>query len=115
MLSFAIPSSDIVNATMQINLLEAIASKTCLRISVQKTKCITNIQNAPKFLTTDIGRVERIRKFGYLGELIKENGLDKFAIEVRVHKMERAYGITKDVHNIKCLSKNLKIRHCTSW
>ena len=28
-----------------------------------------------------------------------------------IHKMERAYGITKDIYNKECISKNSKIRH----
>lgn len=94
--------------------MEEIASKTGLRISVEKTKFITNIKNAPKFLTTDIGQIEKVKKFKYLGEIIQENGLEKSAVEERVHKMERAYGITKNFYNKKCLSKNLKIRHYTT-
>ena len=47
----------------------------------------------------------------YLGEIIQENGLKKSAIDERIHKMERAYGITKDIYNKKCISKNAKIRH----
>ena len=41
------------------------------------------------------------------------NGLEKSAIEDRIHKMERAYGITKDIYNKKCMSTNAKIRPLT--
>ena len=34
------------------------------------------------FQETDIGRVERVRKFKYLVEIIEENALEKSAIEV---------------------------------
>ena len=62
-------------------------------------------------LLTDIGGIGRVRKFKYLGEIVKENGLEKSTVEERIHKMERAYGITKDIYNKKCKSKNAKIRH----
>lgn len=108
---FAIFSESLTNAAIQINLLEEIANKTGMRISVEKTKFITNIKNAPKFLTTDIGQIEKVKKFKYLGEIIQENGLEKSAVEDRIRKIERAYGITKNYYNKKCLSKNLKLRH----
>ncbi|XP_035731235.1 uncharacterized protein LOC118445651 [Vespa mandarinia] len=87
------------SATTQINLLEEIANKAGLKISVEKTKFITNIKNAPKFLTTDIGLVEKVKKFKYLGEIIQENGLEKSAVEEKLPKMEIAYGITKNFYN----------------
>ena len=46
---------------------------TGLRISAEKKKFLTNTKNVPKFLLTDIGRIERVRKFNYLGEIIQEN------------------------------------------
>ena len=79
------------------------------RITAEKNKFLTNIKNAPKFLVKDIGRIETVRKFKYLGEIIQENGLQKSAIEERIHKMGRAYGITKDIYNKKCISKRYGI------
>ena len=72
---------------------------------------MTNIKNAPEILVTEIGKIKRVKKFKYLGEIIQENGLEKSAVEERIHKMERAYGITRNTYNKKCLSKNLKIQH----
>lgn len=108
---FAILSENLTNAGIQINLLEEVANKAGLRISVEKTKFMTNIKNAPESLATDIGQIKRVNKFKYLGEIIQENGLEKLAVEERVHKMERAYGITRNIYNKRCLSKNLKIQH----
>ena len=45
--------------------------------------------------------MERVRKFKHVGVIIEENGLEKSAIEERIHKMEIAYGITKDIYNKK--------------
>ncbi|XP_046831398.1 uncharacterized protein LOC124429781 [Vespa crabro] len=91
---FAIVSDNLKSATTQINLLEEITNKAGLKISVGKAKFITNIKNAQKFLTTDIGC-----------------GKKKSAVEERLRKMEIPYGITKNFYNKRCLSKNLKIRH----
>ena len=33
-----------------------------------------------KFLLTDIGQIDRVRKFKYLGEIIQQNGLEKSAL-----------------------------------
>ena len=48
---------------------------------LQKKKFLMKIKNAPKFLLRDIGRIERVRKFKYLGEIIQDNGLEKSSIE----------------------------------
>ena len=80
-------NNNLTSAVTQVNVLEDIASRTGLRISAEKTKFFTNIKNAPTFLVTDIGRTERVQKFKYLREIIQENGLNKSAIEERIHKM----------------------------
>ena len=58
-----------------------------------------------------IGGIERVKKFKYLGETIQENGLEKAGVGDRILKMERAYGLTKNIYNKKCISWNAKIRH----
>ncbi|XP_046817452.1 uncharacterized protein LOC124423597 [Vespa crabro] len=98
------------SATTQINLLEEIANKAGLKISVEKTKFITNIKNAQKFLTTDIGPVEKVKKFKYLGEISQENGLEKSAVEERVRKMERAYIVKPEcLYASECLVLNYRV------
>lgn len=51
---------------------------------------ISYIKNAPKFLVTGrpIGRVVRVTKFKYLGEITEENGLEKFVIEGSIHEVQ---------------------------
>lgn len=111
---FAILSENLTEAVIQINLLEKIANRTGLKISAEKTKFMTNIKNAPKFIETQIGKIERVSKFKYLGETIQQNGLEKSAIDVRINKMERAYGLTKNIYNKKCISRKTKLKHYTT-
>lgn len=111
---FAILSENLTDAITQINLLESIANKTGLKISAEKTKFMTNIKNAPKYIQTQIGKIQQVSNFKYLGETIQQNGLEKFAIDVRVNKMERAYGLTKNIYNKKCISRKTKLKHYTT-
>ncbi|XP_046834337.1 uncharacterized protein LOC124431022 [Vespa crabro] len=67
------------------------------------------VSNNLKSATTQINILKEIANKAR--EIIQENGLEKSAVEERVRKMERAYGITKNFYNERCLSKNLKIRH----
>ena len=65
-------------------------------------------------MLTDIGRIERVTKFKHIGEIIKGNGLEKSAVEGRIHKMERGYGMTKDIYNKsenKALQYSLSLIH----
>lgn len=55
----------------------------------------------PKFLLKDIGQIERVGKFKYLGKIIQENCVEQSATEERTHETEKAYGITKDNYNKK--------------
>ena len=59
----------------------------------------------------NIDRIERVRNFKYLGERIQENGLEKSDIEERItnlDRMERAYGITKDMYNKMWISIKMR-------
>ena len=53
-------------------------------------------------------------EFKYLEENNSRECLEISAIEESIHKMERAYRITKDIYNKKSIFKNTKISHCST-
>ncbi|KAL1451182.1 hypothetical protein WDU94_003467 [Cyamophila willieti] len=107
----AILSEDINDAIKQINNLKEVAEKAGLEISFEKTEYITDVDQAPKQMKTKYGKINRVPRFNYLGEIIQPNGLDKEANKVRARKMETAFQLTRNIYNKKSLSINAKLRH----
>uniref|UniRef100_A0A8D8RIQ9 Craniofacial development protein 2 n=2 Tax=Cacopsylla melanoneura TaxID=428564 RepID=A0A8D8RIQ9_9HEMI len=107
----AILSENINDAIEQINNLKEVAEKAGLQISFEKTEYIADVIQAPKQMKTKYGKINRVPKFKYLGEIIQPNGLDKEANKVRARKMENAFQLTRNIYNKKSLSINAKLRH----
>ena len=62
-------------------------------------------------IKTNIGTLEKVESFKYLGEHIQINALDKHGIEERIQKMWKAFRATRKVYSKRCISKNAKRRH----
>lgn len=58
-------------------------------------------------LQTKYGKINRVPYFKYLGEIISE----KHALQERIQKARRGFGLVQNLYNKKCLSLNAKIRH----
>ncbi|XP_025830255.1 uncharacterized protein LOC112905593 [Agrilus planipennis] len=99
------------DAVKQINILKETAERAGLLISFEKTEYMTNVEQGPKFLETIYGKIKKVAKFKYLGEIIQSNGLDKEANMARTRKMETAFHLTKNVYNKKSISRNTKLKH----
>uniref|UniRef100_A0A8D9AQU5 Reverse transcriptase domain-containing protein n=1 Tax=Cacopsylla melanoneura TaxID=428564 RepID=A0A8D9AQU5_9HEMI len=98
-------------ATKQINILKEMAERTGLQISFEKTEYLTSVKEAPKQMVTKYGKINRVSKFKYLGEIIEANASDKEGNLLRVRKMETAFQLTRNMYNKKSLSLNAKLRH----
>lgn len=107
----AILAENAEDARRQINGLKEIAEMAGLQISYEKTEYMTNRKDAQRHITTKYGKIKRVNKFKYLGELILPNALDKEAILARARKMELAFQLTKNIYNKKSISINAKLRH----
>lgn len=107
----AILAESLEDAIEQINILKEIAEKSGLQISFEKTEYITNVNDAPKTMKTKYGKINRVTKFKYLGEIIEANASDKEGITARTRKMETAFQLTKNTYNKKSISINGKLRH----
>ena len=107
----AILARDTATAQKQIEILKEIAGKVGLQISFEKTEYMTNMKSAPKSLNTKYGKIKRVHQFKYLGEIIQESGLEKFANEARCQKMTTAFRLTQNIYNKKSISKYAKLRH----
>ncbi|KAK9875033.1 hypothetical protein WA026_005839 [Henosepilachna vigintioctopunctata] len=68
---------------------------------------LLNIQK----LNTKYGKINRVTHFKYLGEILAPTGGEKIAQKTRLSKMKRAYGLTHNIYNKKCMSIHTKIRH----
>jgi Reverse transcriptase (RNA-dependent DNA polymerase) len=100
-------------ATKQIEILKECADRVGLQISFQKTEFFCTKLNI-KFLNTKYGKIKKVKHFKYLGEVLEPTGGEKVAQKMRQQKMKRAYGMTHEIYNKKCISLNTKIRHyCT--
>lgn len=54
----------------------------------------------PKCFETEIGQIERVKKFKYQdssSETIQENGIEKVAVGDGILKVEKAYGLMKNI------------------
>lgn len=100
----AILSDNLDDAIKQINNLKEIAEKSGLQISFEKTEYITSVNTAPTYMETKYGKIKKVLKFKYLGEINQPNGLDKEANKTRIRKLETAFHLTKNLYNKKCLS-----------
>lgn len=107
----AVLAENVEDARRQINILKETAEKAELQISYEKTEYLTNRKDAPRQITTKYGKIKRVNKFKYLGELIQPNALDKEAVLARARKMELAFQLTKKIYNKKSISINAKLRH----
>lgn len=107
----AILAKNVETAQQQVEILKESAAKVGLQISFDKTQYISNQKIAPKSIVTKYGKINRVHKFKYLGEIILANGLEREANEWRNHKLKRAFWMTGNVYNKKCISRNTKIRH----
>ena len=110
----ALITDSLENAQKQIIELQKQAIKIGLQISFEKTQFMTNISDAPQSLKIHNNTISKTNCFKYLGEWITSNAKEKIAIENRVHKMERAFHMTKNTYNKKSLSWNMKLRHYQS-
>ena len=72
---------------------------------------MTNRKDVPRQITTNYGKIRKVSKFKYLGELIQPNALDKEAVLARAREMELAFQLTKNIYNKKSISINAKLRH----
>ena len=72
---------------------------------------MTNRKDVQRLITTNYGKIKRVNKFKYLGELIQANALDKEAVLARARKLELAFQLTKNIYNKKFISINAKPRH----
>lgn len=97
-------------ATKQIEILKECADKVGLQISFQKTEFFCTKFNIHS-LNTKYGKINRVKHFKYLGEILEPTGGEKVAQKIRQQKMKRAYGMTHEIYNKKCISSNTKIRH----
>lgn len=107
----AIFAEDVETAIRQIEILTETAQKVGLQISFEKTEYMSNQREAPKCLNTKYGKINRVHKFKYLGEIIQPNGLEGEANNQRCQKMKRAFWMTGNLYNKKCISINSKARH----
>ena len=75
---------------------------------------MSNVKSAPKYLNTKYGKIKRVHQFKYLGEIIQESGLEKFANDARCQKMTTAFRLTQNIYNKKSISRHAKLRHYNS-
>lgn len=106
----AILTEEEEKAIRQIETLAECARKVGLQISYEKTEFMCTKMSI-KNLNTKYGKIHRVQQFKYLGEIIEPTGKEKMAQKVRLQKMKRALGKTKDIYNKKCMSIHTKIRH----
>lgn len=107
----ALITDSLDNAQEQVKELQKQAAKVGLQISFEKTQFMSNISGAPQNLKIHNNTISKTNCFKYLGEWITNNTKEKIAIETRIHKMERAFYMTKNTYNKKSLSWNTKLRH----
>lgn len=110
----AILARDTTTALKQIEILKEVAEKVGLQISFEKTEYMSNVKSAPKSLNTKYGKIKRVHQFKYLGEIIHESGLEKFANDARCQKMTTAFRLTQNIYNKKSFSRHAKLRHYNS-
>ena len=107
----ALLASSVEIAVKQLNILKHQAAKVGLLLSLEKTKYLTNISDAPSELQLESGQIEKINKFKYLGEWLQPNLSEEAALTARINKLHLAYRLTKNIYNKKCLSRNAKLKH----
>lgn len=88
--NLAILTADIKSAEELFNILMKTAQKTGLRISIDKTKNMTDIRYSPNYLITNFGRIRKKGKLKYLGDIIQSNELDREANKARINKLQKA-------------------------
>ena len=107
----ALLSRNTDTAIEQLNVLESQAEKAGLKISFDKTKYITNIRTAPRYLKTEHGKIERVDSFKYLGEIVQLKTNERKANTTRREKMAAAFRRTYPIYKKKTISRQAKLRH----
>lgn len=104
-------SESVEEAVNQTKELQRQAAKTGLQISIEKTKYMTNIMEAPGWMAIDGGKIQKVEKFKYLGEWIDTGLTEKDAMEAQINKINLAYKLTMNIYNKKNISINAKLKH----
>lgn len=106
----AIITNNPCEATTQIETLKECAEKVGLQISFEKTEFFAT-QTTINILNTKYGKINRVKHFKYLGEVIQPTGLEKLSQETRLQKVKKSLGLIHNLYNKKSISINTKIRH----
>ena len=104
-------ANNIEEATVMLQSLYTVAAKTGLKINIQKTEFMTNINESPSSVPLEDTTIRKVSTVKYLGEWISASQRENQAIDASCAKFERAYHSCRSVYSSKCLSKNLKLRH----
>lgn len=91
--------------------LHEISAKAGLQISYEKTQYMDTKSTDRHPLVTKYGKITQVENFKYLGETIQKTGLNTKSNEERITKLQKAYRLTWNHYNKRCISINAKLRH----